>query len=375
MKLLFAIKSVDAPGGGAERVLSDVVAGLSKRDHTITVMTSDQVGGRSFYEFPESVEIVRCPAGSMDRPTSTKDGVRKVLAFRAAVRHRMPDVAIGFMHSTYLPLGVALIGTGIPVLASEHTVFQHYLERPLQRAMLRLAPFLVARIAVVSESVRSGYPNYLRECMAVIPNPVSTPGNRVEKVAIPGRMVILAVGRIDEAKDHRTLLSAFARLASSYPGWVLRIVGAGPLRPQLERQACQLGISDRVEWAGLIADVRAEYESAEIFAMPSRYESFGLATAEALGHSLPAIGFADCEGTSELIVDMYNGLLIGAGDRPTQFAKALERLMQSAALRAKLGSAGPVSIKKFAISAVCDRWEELLLAVSKQQARIPEVAT
>lgn len=375
MKLLFAIKSIDLPGGGAERVLSQVVAELSKRGHSITVLTSDRAGGKSFYEFPEAVEIVRCPVGRVGRSTGAMDGLRRVLAFRAAVLQRAPDVAIGFMHSTYLPLGLALVGRGIPVLASEHTVFQHYRERPLQRALLRLAPLLVTRIGVVSESVRSGYPEYLRKRMDVIPNPVSIPASRVPKAEDPGRRVILAVGRIDEAKDHRTLLSAFARLASSYPDWFLRIVGAGPLRPQLEHEAHQLGVADRVEWAGLIADVRAEYESAEIFAMPSRYESFGLATAEAMAHSLPAIGFADCEGTRELIVDMRNGLLIGAGDRPSKLAEGLERLMQSAGLRSSLGSAGPASIRKFAISAVCDRWEELLLAVGRQRTRVSEAAT
>ena len=64
------------------------------------------------------------------------------------IRFLRPDVAVGFMHSSYIPLGLALLGTGIPLVASEHISYDHYRDRPLQAALLRLTPRL-ARVTTV----------------------------------------------------------------------------------------------------------------------------------------------------------------------------------------------------------------------------------
>jgi glycosyltransferase involved in cell wall biosynthesis len=98
--------------------------------------------------------------------------------------------------------------------------------------------------------------------------------------------------------------------------------------------------------------------------MPSIYESFGLATAEALAFRVPAVGFADCPGTNELIQDGRNGILVGGPDAVHALAEGLSRLMDSAPLRAQLGQAGPDSVRRFSLAAVADRWEEVLRTVA-----------
>jgi glycosyltransferase involved in cell wall biosynthesis len=97
--------------------------------------------------------------------------------------------------------------------------------------------------------------------------------------------------------------------------------------------------------------------------MPSLYESFGLATAEALAHGLPAVGFADCPGTNELIENEVNGLLVPAGDRVAGLAAALSRLIEDSDLRRRLGQAGPQSVARFSVDTIVAQWEELLRRV------------
>jgi glycosyltransferase involved in cell wall biosynthesis len=270
------------------------------------------------------------------------------------------------MHSAYIPLGLALLGSGIPVVASEHIAYDHYRTRPLQAALLRLTPLLVRAVTVISPAIRNGFPPMLRRRMAVIPNPVGMQGRRAADLSgEAGPMkTLLSVGRLEEQKDHRTLIDAFARIASGFPDWRLRIVGEGGLRSNLEAQVERLGMADRISLPGATSDIEEEYAAAQLFAMPSSYESFGLATAEALSHGLPVVGFADCPGTNELIQDGVNGLLVQGPDRAAALAEGLADLMSSSARRKELGVAGTASMSDFAPERVADRWEKLLIAIA-----------
>jgi len=104
--------------------------------------------------------------------------------------------------------------------------------------------------------------------------------------------------------------------------------------------------------------------------MPSSYESFGLATAEALAAGLPAVGFADCPGTNEIIQDGVNGLLARGPDRTEALAAGLSRLMGEPALLAELSSRAQQSVAEYEAEGIVMRWEELLQSVvSRADAR------
>jgi glycosyltransferase involved in cell wall biosynthesis len=120
-----------------------------------------------------------------------------------------------------------------------------------------------------------------------------------------------------------------------------------------------------LEFPGPTSDVDREYAAAQLLVTPSRYESFGLVTGEAMSAGLPVIGFADCPGTNELIENGKNGLLVQADDRVEGLAAALRRLMSSAELRVKLGAAGPGSVERFQPDAIVGRWKALLDQVSR----------
>lgn len=153
-------------------------------------------------------------------------------------------------------------------------------------------------------------------------------------------------------------------LADAHPDWRLRIVGEGELRAVLEGQVRDLGLENRVELPGVVGDVADQYRSAQLFVLPSKYESFGLATAEALAHGLPAVGFADCPGTNELIQHDVNGLLVGGEDRVAALAAGLTQLMSSSERRAKMAAAAPRSVDRFTVEPIIGKWEVLLQQVA-----------
>lgn len=369
VKLLFCIKAMNNPGGGAERVLASVASGLAGRGYDVTVLSFERPGGRSFYPLDPRIVRIELGLGSTIGPATVPDTLRRIAALRVRVRQHAPDVAIGFMHSMFVPLGLALARTAIPMIASEHIVPIYYLSRPHEALLLCLTPFLVERITCVSEQVRRSYPGFLRRKMVAVANPVSVSveGRADVSGSARSRKVLLTVGRLEPQKDHATLIGAFAEIAHRLPDWDLRIVGEGERRPKLESMIRVRKLSARVHLVGAVEEVSAEYLSAQLFVLPSRYESLGLTTAEALAHGLPAVGFDDCPGTNQLIRPGVNGNL-AAGKRARRaraasLAETLMPLMIDDALRLRLSQQTSGIPDECRLETVLDHWEKLVREV------------
>lgn len=365
MKLVFAIKRLENEAGGAERVLCLVCSALAARGHTVTLISFDRPGSSSFYDLDERVRWIQLAIGDTKRNARLAETLQRMLALRSKVVEIRPDAVVAFMHSMFVPAAFALAGTSIPVVGSEHIVPEHYRSRPLQWALLNLAVPLLAGMTVLSEAVRAQYPSGVRRRMTVMPNPVVDPSASTAVEADEEDHMILNVGRLDPQKNQATLVQAFALLASEFPEWRLRIVGEGALRLELERLVTQLGLAQKATLPGVVREIDTEYQRAAIFAMPSRYESFGLATAEAMVHGLPVVGFDDCPGTNELVTDGETGILVrGHGDRAAAMAGGLRELMFDRERRRAYGEAGRSRARRmFDLDSVCDRWEQLLCQV------------
>jgi len=367
MKLLFGIKAMNNPGGGAERVLATVVNGLADRSHEVAVLTFEQPGGQSFYPLNHTIQRLDLGIGSSVHPATTGETLKRLPALRQAVLEYAPDVAIGFMHSMFIPLGVALLGTATPVIASEHIVPEHYRSRRLLETMLlSITPLLVRRITCVSEQVRWSYPWYLRQRMIAIANPVTLSTSSISSPPTPPPVgkTLLAVGRLEPQKDHGTLIDAFSQIAADCPDWNLRVIGDGSLRTMLEDQIQALGLIERISLINSTQNIASEYQIADLFVMPSRYESFGLTAVEALSYGLPTVGFKDCQGINQLIQSGINGFLVDAADgRTTALATTLKKIMSDESLLKELSNGTVDDLEIHQVHNVLDCWESLLYEI------------
>ena len=361
MKILFAIKTLDNIQGGAERVLADITSGLAERDHNVAVLSFDKPKGKSFYPLNKKVKRISFGIGEVQHKATFTEVLSRIIAIRKATTRMKPDIVIAFMHSTYIPASFAMIGTGVPIIASEHTVPDHYKNRKWEYRLLRLSGFFVKKITVLSQSIIERYAPPLRQKMHAIPNPVHPAKNPANPKGVStARKIILNVGRLTDLKDQETLIKAFATLANDYPDWDVKIIGEGELRHKLENSVNELGLESRVFLPGITSKIEEEYQSAHIFALPSKYESFGLVTAEAMAHGLPTLGFASCPGTNELIVHEKNGLLVDGEDRVQVFAEGLKKLMNKPDMRVDLGQQGLKTIEQFHPDTIIEQWEWLI---------------
>ncbi|CDN56244.1 Glycosyltransferase, family 1 [Neorhizobium galegae bv. officinalis bv. officinalis str. HAMBI 1141] len=173
---------------------------------------------------------------------------------------------------------------------------------------------------------------------------VAIPGMDPAPLAVGGGdpPLILSVGTLTRRKGHDILISALEKLRDL--PWTCRIVGSKVLDPgvaaELERQVAQSGLGDRIELAGQIDDTRSEFAKADIFALASRYEGYGMVFAEALAQGLPIVGCAT--GAVPDVVPKSAGFLVPPND-PDAFAAALRRLLEEPETRISMADAAVIA--------------------------------
>lgn len=156
----------------------------------------------------------------------------------------------------------------------------------------------------------------------------------------PAIVEIVTVGRLALVKGHRVLIAAFGRLAAEGRAAQLRLVGDGPERANLERQAAALGLSSRVIFEGWQnADrVRDCYRQADVFALASLAEGIPVVLMEAMAMEIACVA-TSVMGVPELIRHEVDGLLAAPSDE-AELAAALGRYLDDSELRQRLGKAG-----------------------------------
>lgn len=167
----------------------------------------------------------------------------------------------------------------------------------------------------------------------VIRNAVPLPEQRA-RPARP-RPVVVSVGRFKQPKDFTTLVRALARVSTPYRAL---IVGDGPERDEVADAIRTEELGDRVELAGTRDDVAEVLAEADLFVLSSRSEGMPMSVLEAMAVGLPVVASA-VGGVPEVVVDGETGILAPAGDAPA-LAAALERLLDDASLRGRMGAAG-----------------------------------
>jgi glycosyltransferase involved in cell wall biosynthesis len=144
----------------------------------------------------------------------------------------------------------------------------------------------------------------------------------------------------------------------------LEIVGEGAERTKLEDMIAALGLENRVALPGATKSITDWYSSSHLFCLPSRWEGFPNALAEALAHGLPAIGFAESAGVRDLVIHRRSGLLADGNGEVGNLVGALETAMSNDALRRRMGEAAIESTRQFDPPRIFSQWEEILAEVA-----------
>lgn len=302
--------------GGAERVVASLVRGAAGAGHESAVASA---GGPLLDGLPAErfdLRLVR------RRPWLVP---QNALALRSAIRAWKPDVV--HAHNPAMAAVAALAtsrGRRPQALVSVHGVPEE--DWPRTTRVLRLSGLGVIACGPGVEAALAG------RALATIPNGIS-PAPPPAEPEWPGPL-LLSVGRLVEQKNHGLAVRALAAV----PGATLVIAGEGPLRGELEREAREAGVADRVVLAGLRPDARALMGAADAIVLPSRWEGLPLTALEARAAGKPIVATA-VRGLRELLQDGREALLVPPDDEAA-LAAALRRVLDDDALARRLGREG-----------------------------------
>lgn len=349
-----------ANAGGAERMICQLASALAERGFRVRLVSWDQPDAKAFYPLHPAVrwEKLGFHPGIFDK-------LRRTRALVQALRDNHVRVLLGFVMSGDRTVYAAAKLAGVRLVAAERNAPVMYrlryngVHRWLSFRFLHLAD----RITVQMPEFVAGYPDSLRDRIEVIPNPVPVASRHARPATAnaAGRFTLLAVSRLDGVQKRiDQLIEAFSRVAVKHPAWDLRIVGDGPERRGLHRLAAERGVADRVSIEPSVADIFGAYAQAHLFAIPSLWEGFPNALAEAMSHGLPAVGFEDAAGVAELIRRGGGGWLARGLDDATALADALDHAMTDNEERARRGKLATQSMAAFAPDVQFERWAVLL---------------
>ncbi|MFI5323867.1 MAG: glycosyltransferase [Thermodesulfobacteriota bacterium] len=152
--------------------------------------------------------------------------------------------------------------------------------------------------------------------------------------------IVLTIARLDKQKGHKFLLKA----ARDVPSTLFVFVGDGPERENLENEALELGLNDRVIFLGRRNDISALLDGCDLFVLPSLFEGLPLSIMEAMAAGKPVIA-SDIGGIDELIINGNTGYLTPPGD-PQALATAINMLLSTPRLSQKIAAAGQALVFK-----------------------------
>lgn len=165
-------------------------------------------------------------------------------------------------------------------------------------------------------------------------------------------------GRMTEIKRVEDLLQAFALVRAAGVDALLALVGDGPLRPQLELLAAELGVAERCRFVGYKDDVGSFYAGCDAVVLTSANEGTPVSLIEALAAGLPVVSTA-VGGVPDVVRDGVNGTLVGAGDIAA-IGAALIQLADDRALRDRLGAAARSDVmERYAVPRLVDDVDRL----------------
>jgi glycosyltransferase involved in cell wall biosynthesis len=347
--------------GGIESQLADLADALRARGHEAHVITATP-GPQERHVHRLGVPLV--PGWRVVRSRRALDALHGLLAQQGY------DVV--HAHSLYSPLAHAATYVakliGVPSLLTSHSLVDGASSLLLRAFVPEWATWPTRLSAVGSLAVEQLRKLSGRSDVTLLPN-----GIDAARFAAPPRLrrdslTIVSVLRLHARKRPLALVRALpevlrrARAHCLQQDVRLLLAGDGPLRAAVRAEAVRLGVADRVELRGAVprADIPSLLTAADLFALPSVNEAFGIVALEARAAGLPVVAMR-AGGAADLIEHGREGLL---AEDDAEFAAQLGTLVVDARLRERMHAAAPRELGRYGWPTIAARHESLYASLA-----------
>jgi L-malate glycosyltransferase len=334
---------------GSERVLLDLLKNIDRRRFAPVLWCNAETMARSARALDVTTRVSKMPILlGWDAPRFDIASYRRLIAEgKALVREfgvRLVHANAGAPNQWMVPVARS---ARVPMLAHLHAIYGF-------RERCTLLLHQVSTVVGCSDAVIAPFRNdgVARNRLRVIYNGVDTErlevgdarGLRASIGVASDAFLIVGVGALVRLKGFDTVIRALAALRTQNIDAHLAIVGEGPERAALSLLSRELGVETQVHLLGERVDVGAILrDAADVVAVSSHIESFGLVAAEAAAVGRTVVG-TRVGGMAEVIQDTTTGFLVPPRDH-SAFAATFARLARDPALRSALGRAAQARVR------------------------------
>jgi glycosyltransferase involved in cell wall biosynthesis len=382
LRILLVINGLDF--GGTESAVEQLALQLARRRHDVRVLVMKQPGRTARRLRERGIEVTTLGMGDV---VSARSMVIAAGKMRGLLRREQADVVQSFLPRANIVSRVAnrLSGTRVPHVSSERsTDFRR------SRAVRRLNRFtarwsdLVLAVSPMVREVLIARDRIRPEKIVVLENGIDVAAvdavrardvRREVPGLLPGRLIFCSIGRFVPEKGFVHLVRAFGRTRHPEEAQLL-LVGEGPEEPAVRRVVQELGLEQRVVFAGFHQDVLGILKASDAYVLSSVEEGSPMVVLEAMACSLPVIA-TDVSGVRGLVgpgraaivvppaddwramAKVPGGAAIASnGDAVAEMADAMDQLVRDAALRRDLGRAGRRRVEEsFTLDRMVERLE------------------
>jgi glycosyltransferase involved in cell wall biosynthesis len=362
IKILYLITRSEM--GGAQTHLVDLLGGFGQHfDQLVVSGRSDSAIAErdgSFDYLTNALRELDIPFRTVEhlvQPISPRSDCKALVEIVRVIRAESPDLIHVHTSKAGVLGRLAARLTGVPAVFTAHTwsfaegtsLKWKALGIPSERVAARWANRIITvsdanRRMAIEKRVGSA------EKLVTVHNGIADDENRANP-ASSDPVTLVMVARFSDQKDHRTLLSALAGIHSAFR---LLLVGDGPTLPAVQADAARLGLQDKIEFLGVRTGVATILSRCQAMLLITNWEGFPITILEAMRAGLPVIA-TDTGGIAEAVIHESTGLLVPRGD-VRAVESAVNRLLESAELRARMGRAGRARYEReFGLSSMLRR--------------------
>lgn len=322
-KIIFFLPTLG--GGGAERTVIQLANNLVQQGRSVDVVVCDITGvkGTLLPEVDPQIQLIDLSCGRV---------ANAIFPLKKRLQAADYDVLVATQTHTNIIAALAkrLAKSQARLILREVSTPSKNMK--LQGAVKWLLKTLVnmtypsaSQVVCVSQGVMEDFREYYaynKNNLVTIYNPVID-DTYVEKLQVPiehrffqpENKVILAVGRLTEAKNFGFLIRSFKALHDQHPETRLIILGEGELRGELEQLVRDLSLSDVVDLPGFDPNPYAYFKYAELFVLSSNWEGLPGVLIQALASKIKVVSTNCPSGPMEILANAKFGLLVECNDQ------------------------------------------------------------
>ena len=370
MRVSFQIMSLKS--GGAEKILVFLANELAKRGHEIFILCIGDYYSTPFFKIEDSVKIIKI------KRWNNRDGLKgkskffrnlyRIKRMKKELKSIKPDIAVSFLTNMIIPTAWAACILQIPHIACERNSPWDTPEHAKKRKRRDRAFGISKGCVVQTEEVKKYFPQKVQKKTVVQANPVllSRVGKELPVPYEKRRKCVVSVGRLAFQKNHFMLVKAFAEFHKTHPEYVLDIYGQDyGEKPKLEELILVGGLTEAVHLLEPAENIHEIIADAAMFVLPSYYEGFPNALAEAAALGVPCIA-TECQsgGPSYILQGGKAGFLILQDDEKA-LTEAMRKIADDGKLTHEFSKNGMKLTAKLQPKKYIDFWEKYLTEMVK----------